>query len=174
MAEEEKKWVPWHEIAEMFLKSDPEMHFVTVVESYALGAKIPAKNAQFMIDAIWGAEEELSEQMWEDTAQKRGKAIRNLYQQQWEGTTAKIGQYVTAKLVNGESGEPRQGIFVKDNGDGTIIVKGQLEIYVCLGPTGIAIVDEKSIADPGVLEFIKNVRQQIGIANAVSLGEISS
>jgi len=63
-------------------------------------------------------------------------------------TIPKIGYYVTACLVQititedypEGLNEPRQGVFIKDNEDGTIVVQGELERYLCFGPEGVIVV----------------------------------
>jgi hypothetical protein len=73
----------------------------------------------------------------------------------------KIGDYVNVALVDGTHGESRQGVYVRDNSDGTIQVQGEDGNYQCSTKKGIVIPDSYLFSD--TLEFVKAVRRQLGI-----------
>ena len=72
----------------------------------------------------------------------------------------KIGDYVTAKMV--DVLDTRQGVFIKDNGDGTILVQGSLETYVCEGPEGVIVVPDSSLRwDEDTMKHVDTVRKNL-------------
>lgn len=73
----------------------------------------------------------------------------------------KIGDYVNVALVNGKDGEPRQGVYVSDNGDGTTQVQGEPgETYRCF-KSGQVVPDCNLFSD--TLEFVQAVRRELGL-----------
>lgn len=74
----------------------------------------------------------------------------------------RLGDYVNAKLV-AEEGR-RQGVFTVDNGDGTIVVEGENEIFVCEGPATAALVEDKDVFRPETKQHIRAVRRRLSIA----------
>lgn len=83
---------------------------------------------------------------------------------------AKLGDYVTATLVEKTItedypeglNEPRQGVFVKDKGDGTIVLQDERGKYICSGPEDITVVPDKNLS-PDSLEFVKEQRKKLGL-----------
>lgn len=81
---------------------------------------------------------------------------------------AKLGDYVTATLVEKTVtddypeglNEPRQGVFVKDNGDGTIVLQGETGKYICNGPEDVAVVPDKNLF-PDTLKFVMGQRKKL-------------
>jgi hypothetical protein len=57
----------------------------------------------------------------------------------------KIGDFVTATLKGKKSSI--QGVFVKDNNDGTMIVQGRLGRYLCFGPRNVTVVPDGNLGD---------------------------
>ncbi|MEK7496544.1 MAG: hypothetical protein AAB657_01420 [Patescibacteria group bacterium] len=74
---------------------------------------------------------------------------------------AKLGDYVTAKLV-GEN-DCRQGVFIKDNGDGTIIVKGELDEYLCEGSNNVGVVPDKNLLFDDTRKFVTETRKKYNL-----------
>ena len=82
----------------------------------------------------------------------------------------KLGDYVTAALIKKTVtedypeglNEPRQGVFIKDNGDGTIILQGETDKYICSGPEDVDIVPDHNLI-PGTLEFVQEERKKLGL-----------
>lgn len=72
-----------------------------------------------------------------------------------------IGDYVNVALVDGKNGEPRQGVYVSDNADGTIQVQGEGDVYQCSKEKGVVIPDSYLFSD--TLAFVKQVRRQLGL-----------
>ena len=83
---------------------------------------------------------------------------------------AKLGDYVIASLVEKTVtkdypeglNEPRQGVFVKDNGDGTVLLQGELEQYACKGPEGMVVVPDKNLFG-GARELVTEERKKLGL-----------
>lgn len=82
----------------------------------------------------------------------------------------KIGDFVTATLVGGQNGEPRQGVFVQDNGDGTIQVEGERETFTCLFDGAIVVADSGLFGS--VVDHVQAVRQRLGLISESESGEI--
>jgi hypothetical protein len=60
----------------------------------------------------------------------------------------RLGDYVTAKLVNGENGEVRQGVFAYEHPDGTIRVEGSSgDDYHCYADASVVhhLLDEETL-----------------------------
>lgn len=75
---------------------------------------------------------------------------------------AKIGQYVTAQLIGSEQGSgARQGVVTQDNGDGTIVVRGELATYHCDNRDPTIIPDKNVIGSS--LEHMNAVRRELGL-----------
>ena len=82
----------------------------------------------------------------------------------------KLGDYVTASLVEKTVtedypeglNEPRQGVFVKDNEDGTVLLQGELEQYICKGPEGMVVVPNKNLFG-GARELVTEERKKLGL-----------
>lgn len=79
-----------------------------------------------------------------------------------ENRKAKIGDYVTSEGPRGI----RQGVFVKDNGDGTVVVEGRGETYENqIGPGGVkglaVIPDENVQSDPQAWRHLLQVRSRL-------------
>lgn len=72
-----------------------------------------------------------------------------------------IGDYVTAALVGGINGEPRQGVCIADNGDGTIQVRGEEGSYRCVKDRCSVVSDRNLTSD--VLAFVQEIRRQLGL-----------
>lgn len=70
-----------------------------------------------------------------------------------------IGDYVNVALIDGRNGESRQGVYVRDNEDGTIQVQGEGETYRCSKERGIAIPDSYLFSD--TLEFVQVIRKHL-------------
>jgi hypothetical protein len=70
----------------------------------------------------------------------------------------KIGDYVNATLVGGINGESRTGVYVSDNGDGTIQVRGEGDVYQCT-KDAVVIPDSNLFSD--TLAFVQAVRKQL-------------
>jgi len=81
------------------------------------------------------------------------------------GEEVKVGDYVTATLAiktsNGER-EVRQGVFVRDNGDGTIVVQGEIEEYICDGSSGVKLVPDSNLFGE-TLSFVETTRRQLSL-----------
>ncbi len=72
-----------------------------------------------------------------------------------------IGYYVTAVLVGGKNRESRQGVYITDNGDGTIQVRGEHGSYRCSQDECTTVPDSNLRSD--TLEFVQAVRKQLGL-----------
>lgn len=75
---------------------------------------------------------------------------------------AQIGDLVTASLIGLK--EARRGVYIKDNGDGTVIVKGQLEDYICKGPDSLVVVPDEHVlrlADKDIIITMNYFRNSI-------------
>ena len=68
----------------------------------------------------------------------------------------KIGDYVTAELIDGENREPRQGVYIHDFEDGTILVAGEIDNYRCY--TAAAVVPDSNL-HPDTLEKVRAIRR---------------
>lgn len=71
----------------------------------------------------------------------------------------KIGDYVTAKLVG--KIDNCQGVFIKDNGNGTITVRGEGTDYIC--DAGAQLIADKDICLPTTQQYVSDVRKQLGL-----------
>lgn len=79
---------------------------------------------------------------------------------------AKVGDYVTAKLVESDGVDNvRQGLFVEDKGDGTVLVQGQMGQYLCKGPEGLVIVPDRNLFGDA-LDFVVEERKKLGLDNS--------
>ena len=84
----------------------------------------------------------------------------------------KLGDFVTACLVETITtkdypeglNEPRQGVFVKDNGDGTVVLQGESGQYVCKGPEDMTVVPDKNLVLGKTLEFVVEERRKLRIS----------
>ena len=82
----------------------------------------------------------------------------------------KLGDYVTADLVEKTVtedypdglNEARQGVFVKDNGNGTVLLQGDLEQYVCKGPKGMSVVPDEKLLE-GERKLVIKERKKLGL-----------
>ena len=74
-------------------------------------------------------------------------------------TNELIGCYVTGSLV--ADGYPRQGVFVYDCGNGTVLLVGKRGQYICKGPEDVTYV--KTIICESTREHIKTQRQLISV-----------
>ena len=77
---------------------------------------------------------------------------------------SKVGDYMTASLAyneagefSGRFGEGRQGIFIRDNQDGTILLQGEGELYLCMAPRGNSTVPDKELSS-GTKKFVDMIR----------------
>lgn len=60
----------------------------------------------------------------------------------------KLGDFVTAALFEQTADQPwsdTQGVFIKDNEDGTVLLQGPYEHYVCKGPEGMSVVQDENL-----------------------------
>lgn len=58
---------------------------------------------------------------------------------------AKIGDFVTARPKGKKNSV--QGVFVKDNEDGTMIVQGRMGRYLCFGPNNVTVVPDENVRE---------------------------
>jgi len=74
---------------------------------------------------------------------------------------AKIGDYVAANLINpgNSEGATRQGVYIQNNGDGTIQVQGELGTYHCL--EDVTVFSDEDLQGP-TLDHIQRVRATLG------------
>jgi hypothetical protein len=77
-----------------------------------------------------------------------------------EKPAAKLGDYVTAQVEGKE--ESRQGVFVKDNGDGTIDVQGENDIYRCEAE-GVVVVPDENLLTLEARKFVADKRRELGL-----------
>jgi len=70
---------------------------------------------------------------------------------------AKIGDFVTATLVGKKNSI--QGVFVKDNEDGTMIVQGKIGRYLCFGPRNVTVVPDEKLGEDK--DFVYRLRKLI-------------
>ena len=70
---------------------------------------------------------------------------------------AKIGDFVTATLKGKKSSI--QGVFVKDNNDGIMIVQGRTGRHLCFGPRNVTIVPDENLGDSR--DFVYKLRRLI-------------
>ena len=72
----------------------------------------------------------------------------------------KRGDYVTATLVDEEDGV-RQGIYIHDFGDGSILVVGGLDNYRCL-KKGATVISDENLLQP-TRTWIQRQREHNGM-----------
>jgi hypothetical protein len=70
---------------------------------------------------------------------------------------AKIGDFITATLKGKKSSV--QGVFVKNNKDGTMIVQGRTGRYLCFGPRNVSIVPDENLGENR--DFVYKLRKLI-------------
>jgi len=85
-----------------------------------------------------------------------------------EGVQVKVGDYVTALLTKKTFtkdypeglNEPRQGVFYKNHGDGTITLLGETGTYRCFGPKNVDVVPDQNLL-PDTLKFVEDTRSAL-------------
>lgn len=70
---------------------------------------------------------------------------------------ANIGNFVTAALVGKKN--IVQGVFVKDNEDGTMIVQGRAGRYLCFGPRNVTVVPDENLGESR--DFVQKLRKMM-------------
>jgi len=75
---------------------------------------------------------------------------------------AKLGDYVTATLVEGK-GFCCEGVLIKDDGE-TITVKGKLYTYTCRPNPSVVPDIEISFRDEATKQHIKEIRVELGLS----------
>lgn len=76
-----------------------------------------------------------------------------------------FGDFVTASRV--DKNDAIQGVYVKNNGDGTVVVEneiqGEVRQFSCKGPGGMHVVSERNVWNPNTKKFIERRRKELGL-----------
>ncbi len=75
---------------------------------------------------------------------------------------ARVGDFVTAKLLGRDTS--RQGVIIQFKKDGVFIMQGMLSKYTCEDKP--ILVSDNNL-NPETLEFVKNLRKELGIEEKV-------